>query len=338
MVNIGIIGCGHWGPNYIRTFNEIPNCNVFWCCDIDTKKLENIKQKFPEIDVSTRYDDILEDKRVDAVVIATPASTHYEITKACLLAGKHVLVEKPMTTNIEQAQRLAEVVEKTQKVLLVGHIFLYNSGIRKMKEYITDENFGQIYYLSATRTNLGPIRHDVNVVWDLAPHDVSIFGYLLDAQPLWVSATGSKALKNDRYDVTFITLGYPNGVIGNIRVSWIDPNKVREIVVVGSQKRIVFDDLNNQEIIRIFEKGVSIVGQPDSYGEFLRFAVRDGDIISPKIDITEPLKNQCRHFLDCIINNCTPLTDVRNGIEVVRTLDKIDESMIKNGIPIDLEE
>ncbi len=253
-----------------------------------------------------------------------------------MLAGKHVLVEKPMTTNIEQAQRLAEVVEKTQKVLLVGHIFLYNSGIRKMKEYITDENFGQIYYLSATRTNLGPIRHDVNVVWDLAPHDVSIFGYLLDAQPLWVSATGSKALKNDRYDVTFITLGYPNGVIGNIRVSWIDPNKVREIVVVGSQKRIVFDDLNNQEIIRIFEKGVSLVGQPDSYGEFLRFAVRDGDIISPKIDITEPLKNQCRHFLDCIINNCTPLTGIQNGQDVVRIITAIHKSLAKNGSSIEV--
>jgi predicted dehydrogenase len=336
LVNVAIVGCGHWGPNYVRNFNEIPISNVLWCCDTDTQKLENIKQKFPEVDVTTRYDDILEYTRVDAVVIATPVSTHYEIAKACLQAGKHVLVEKPMTTSTEQAEHLADIVEKTQKVLLVGHVFLYNSGIRKMKELITEEDFGQTYYLYATRTNLGPIRSDVNVIWDLAPHDVSIFGYLLDAQPLWVSATGSKVLKNAREDVAFITLGYPEGVIANIHVSWVDPNKVREIVVVGSQKRVVFDDLNSQEMIRIFEKGVSLVEQPDSYGDFLRFAVRDGNIISPKIDASEPLKNQCQHFLGCIQNGCTPLTDVQNGRDVVRVITAIQKSLARKGSPAEV--
>jgi predicted dehydrogenase len=336
MVGIGIIGCGHWGPNYIRNFNEIPDSNVLWCCDIDSSRLESIKQRFPNIRVTTQYEDILNDGYVNAVVVATPASTHYQITKACLLSGKHVLVEKPMTTSVESAEHLIQIAEECQRVLMVGHIFLFNSGIRKMKEYITSGDFGEIYYLYSTRTNLGPVRHDVNVVWDLAPHDVSIFGYLLDKLPLRVSATGVKALKNDNHDVAFITLIYPNGIVANIHVSWLDPNKVRELAVVGSKKRIVFNDLNNQDIIRIFEKGIAPISQPNNYGDFLRISVRDGDIISPKIDISEPLRNQCQHFLDCILNNHSPLTDVRNGRDIVKILSAIQTSLAKDGLAVEV--
>ena len=334
MVGIGIIGCGHWGPNYIRNFNEIPDSNVLWCCDIDSSRLESIKQRFPNIRVTTQYEDILNDGYVNAVVVATPASTHYQITKACLLSGKHVLVEKPMTTSVESAEHLIQIAEECQKILMVGHIFLFNSGIRKIKSYVSCENFGQTYYLYSKRTNLGPIRNDVNIIWDLAPHDISIFEYLLGIKPLWVSATGSKALKNNNYDIAFITLGYPNGIIANIHVSWIDPNKVREIVVVGSQKRIVFNDLDNHEIVKVFEKGVSPVGSPNSYGDFTRFAVRDGDIISPKVEAYEPLREECQHFINCIQGNLSPLTDGQNGADVVYILEAANKSIEQNGIPI----
>ena len=337
MINVSVIGCGYWGPHLIRNFSEIDGVNMLSCCDLNQERLELMKNKYPSIETTTNFDEVIADNRIDAVAITTPASTHFTLAKHALENGKHVFLEKPMTTSTEQGEWLAELVEKTQKVLLVGHVFLYNPGIRKMREYITDENFGQLYYLYVTRTNLGPIRHDVNVVWDLAPHDISIFGYLLDVQPLWVSAVGSKVLKNNREDVAFITLGYPNDVIGNIHVSWVDPNKVRKIVAVGNQKRVVFDDLNGQEMIRIFEKGVSIVNPPDSHGEFFRFAMRDGDIISPKIDISEPLRNQCQHFLNCIQNNCTPLTGVQNGIEVVRILEAVDESLKKCGVSVAIE-
>lgn len=336
MVRIAIIGCGHWGPNYIRNFKDIPDSDVTWCCDTDAGRLENIRNRFPEINTTTQYLDIMENNDIDAVIVATPASTHYEIVKTFLSADKHVLVEKPMTTNIEHAENLVDITKKSNKILMVGHVFLYNAGIRKMKQYITNGNFGQIYYMYSTRTNLGPVRHDVNVTLDLAPHDISVFGYLLDSQPVWVSATGTKALKNHNYDVSFISICYPENVIANIHVSWIDPNKVRELVIVGSQKRIVFNDLNNQEMIRIFEKGISYIEQPGNYGDFLRFSVRDGDIISPKIDISEPLKNQCQHFLDCIKNNSHPLTDAQNGRDIVKILSAIQKSLDKNGTTVEV--
>ena len=336
MIRVAIIGCGHWGPNYIRNFKDILDSDVTWCCDSDTERLKNIGNRFPEINTTTKDLDIVENNDIDAVIVATPASTHYEIVKTCLQAGKHVLVEKPITTNIEHAEHLVEITENTNRILMVGHIFLYNSGIQKMKEYITKGDFGQIYYLYSTRTNLGPVRRDVNVAWDLAPHDVSIFGYLLNSQPLWVSATGTKALKNHNCDVSFITIGYPEDVIANIHVSWLDPNKVREIAVVGSQKRIIFNDLDTQEMIRIYEKGISCINQPNNYGDFLRFSVRDGDIISPKIDINEPLKNQCQHFLDCIKNNSDPLTNAQNGMDIVKILSAIQKSLDRNGTTVEV--
>ncbi len=336
MINIAIIGCGHWGPNYIRNFKDIPDSDVVMCCDRDQERLENITKRFPEIKTTTKYTDILENGNIDAVIIATPASTHYEIAKACLLTGKHVLVEKPVTTDVTQAKDLADIIGKTQRILLVGHIFLYNSGIRKMKEFIDNKEIGQIYYLYSTRTNLGPIRHDVDVIWDLAPHDISIFNYWLDRQPLWVSAVGAKILKNDRYDFAFITLGYSESIFANIHISWIDPNKLRNIVIVGSHRRIVFNDLDNQEMIRIFEKGISTEEHPSDFVSFPHLTFRDGDIISPKINISEPLRNQCQHFLDCVKNGFSPLTDIKNGLEVVSILEKVSESITKNGVPVDL--
>jgi predicted dehydrogenase len=219
---------------------------------------------------------------------------------------------------------------------MVGYTFLYNAGVRKMKEYLAPDQFGRPYYLHATRTNLGPIRQDVNAVWDLAPHDIAIFNYLLDAQPKWASAIGTRVLRTDRDDVAFATLGYDDGVVGNIHVSWADPNKVREVVAVGSKRRVVFDDLSDAERVRVFERGVSVGDEiADSYGEF-KLLVRDGDIISPKVQASEPLKNQCVEFVASIRSGASPLANARFGVGVIKTLIAIEASMRARGAAVEV--
>jgi predicted dehydrogenase len=246
------------------------------------------------------------------------------------------LVEKPLTTTAADAESLIALSESKAITLMVGHTFLYNAAIRKVKEYLKQDELGRIYYLYAQRTNLGPIRHDVNAVWDLAPHDISIFNYLLDSTPLWVSAIGARVLHNRRDDVGFISLGYPGGIIGHIHVSWADPNKVREVVVVGSNKRIVFNDVDTLEPVRVFDRGVTLVQpEPTSFGEY-HFLLRDGDITSPRIVASEPLKNQVAHFVECVTQHSCPLSDGWAGWEVVRVMEGIDRSIERNGAPIEL--
>jgi len=337
-MRIGVIGCGYWGINYVRVFSEIPDSAVTRVCDPRGDRLHYVKQRYPLINTHTTVDDLVNDDMLDAVVVCTPATTHHELVRRCLLAGKHVLSEKPLTTTVDDAEDLIQLSRSVGKLLMVGHTFLYNSGIRKLKELMTQESFGVLYYLRAIRTNLGPIRQDVDVVWDLAPHDVSIFNYLLDAQPTRVSAVGSRLLGNCRRDVAFITLTYPGGVIGSIHVSWADPNKVREVVVVGSSKRIVFDDVDNLEHIRVFEKGVAPAKQEaDSFGEY-RLLIRDGDIVSPRIEPSEPLKNEGMHFLACIRDGLTPLSSAVQGRDVVQVITAIERSLEQDGQPVEIGE
>jgi len=335
MIRIGIVGCGYWGINYVRVFSELVQATVVRVCDLNEERLRLVHRKFPYVFPTRLLDELLSDPHVDAVVVATPAVTHYEVVKACLLHNKHVLVEKPLSTHIEQGKELVQLAEERQRILMVGHTFLYNPGILKIKEYLSRNEFGSVYYLHATRTHLGLIRNDVDAIWDLAPHDISIFSFLLHTQPLWVSAVNGCFLKNGIPDVGFITLGYPQNVIGNIHVSWINSNKVREVVVVGSKKRIVFDDLNNLERVRIYEKGATITGDVDNFGEF-QLQLRDGDIISPRIDTSEPLKNQANHFLTCVTEGCDPLSDGRNGLDVVRIMTAIEQSIAKRGTPVEV--
>jgi predicted dehydrogenase len=335
MTTMGVVGCGYWGINYIRVFEEISGTTVTRVCDTRGERLALVKQRYPLINTHTTVQDLLNDNQLEAVVVATPATTHHTIVRQCLEAEKHVLSEKPLTVSTEQAQDLVDLAHQVDKVLMVGHTFLYNSGIQKMKELVDRKDFS-LYYLHATRTNLGPIRQDIDVVWDLAPHDISIFGYLLDAKLVQVSAVGGRLLGTDRYDVAFITLTYANGVIGNVHVSWADPNKVRTVVAVGNSQRIVFDDLNNLERLRVFEKGVEPSKQEaDSFGEY-RLLIRDGDIISPRIEPSEPLKNQGLHFLTCIEQGQVPLSDGASGRDVVRVMEAIDQSLHKNGQPIEI--
>lgn len=335
-LRIGVIGCGYWGVNYVRVFNELPGAVVTHACDVREERLQMVQHRFRDTQTCTCVKAMLDDNDLDAVVVATPATTHFDLVRQCLEHDKHVLVEKPVTTNCEQAASLAALAQDRKLILLVGHTFVFNAGVRTVKHYLDSKEIGQLYYLHATRTNLGPIRNDVNAVWDLASHDVSIFDYLLDMKPEWASAVGAHVLRNCREDVAFITLGYPDGVIGNIHVSWADPNKVRQVVVVGSQMRVVFNDLDAQERVRIFHKGVSVApSEAESFGEF-RFQLRDGDIVSPWVESSEPLKNQAAHFLACIHDETSPLCDGATACQVVRVMEAIDRSMQQKGAPVNV--
>ncbi len=333
-LGIAIIGAGYWGINYVRVFNELSQTEVVAVCDQRPQRLQEVERRFPGTALTTDVAEVLSRDDVDAVVVATSATTHYQVAHACLTAGKHVLVEKPITVKAVDAKDLVNLAEGKGLTLMVGHVFLYNAGVRKVKDCLNQDEGSRVYYVYSRRTNLGPIRHDVNALWDLAPHDVSIFNYLLDSTPNWVSAIGSKVLRNCREDVGFISLGYEDGVVGHIHVSWADPNKVREIVVVSSDQRIVFDDVKNIEQVRIFEKGIASEEiEAPSYGEF-RFRIHDGDIISPRIEASEPLKSQCLHFIECFTQNKHPLTDGQSGLEVVQVMEAVDRSLAQNGAPV----
>jgi len=333
-----LIGFGYWGPNYARVLNELPNTVLAAVCDANDDRLAVVRRRYRLTATCTRLADLWSRDDVDAVVIATPASTHEALVRDALEHDRHVLVEKPMALTVGAAEALCRLAASARRVLMVGYTFLYNGGVRKMKEYIAPEQFGQVYYLHATRTNLGPIRQDVDAVWDLAPHDVAIFNYLLGEQPAWVSAVGARVLRTSREDIAFATLGYSNEVLGNIHVSWTDPNKVREVVAVGSRRRLVFNDLNDVERLRVFERGVS-VGEAiaESYGEF-KLLVRDGDIISPKVPASEPLKNQCQEFADAVASGRQPLASGEFGVGVIRTLAAIEASMSARGAAVRVNE
>lgn len=333
---IGIIGCGYWGMNYVRILNELPEAKVIAVCDQREERLQEIAGRLPGIQLTTDFETLLRNDRISAVVICTEATSHFRIASRCLHAVKHVLIEKPLTTLSTDAEELASIAQAKSLTLMVGHTFVYNGGISAIKS-VLDQRRDRIYYLHASRTNLGPIRRDVNAIWDLATHDIAIFNYLLNGVPQWVSAVGGRVLGNCREDVAFICLGYCDGVIGHIHVSWADPNKCREIVVVCSERRLVFNDLNAIEPVRIYEKGVSALSEePQSFGEY-QLKIREGSIISPFIEPSEPLKTQCRHFLECVIHGLKPKSGAEDGVNVLLTLEAIDRSIQLHGTTVKVE-
>src|SRR5579871_1544406 len=338
MIQVAVIGCGYWGSNYVRLLHELPQARLACACDLNPQRLQLMQSRFPLLKVTTDAEQVFRNPGIEAVIIATPAATHYDLADRAMRAGKHVLVEKPLTTSIVDAEALVETAERHRRTLMVGLTFLYNNGTLKMKELMAHPSFGRRYYLHLTRTNLGIVRPDVDVVWDLAAHDLAICDFLLDSRPLWVQANGATVLEHDHADVVFITLGYPDNVLANIHVSWVDPNKVREVVAVGSQRRIVFDDLNQTERLRIYEKGISSSRmEADSYGEF-RLLVRDGDIISPRLAPSEPLRNQVEHFLTCIADGACSLSDGRLAANNVRALAAVQRSLALSGLRVPLHD
>jgi predicted dehydrogenase len=332
-----VVGTGYWGGNYVRLLSQLSETELLAIVDVSQERLDAFGTRFPDVAKYHDIDPILAREEIGSVVVCTNPGSHFDVTKRLLQAGKHVLVEKPMTLEADTSQILVNIAKEKGVTLMVGHIFLYHPAVEKMKSYILCGDLGDVHYLYSQRTNLGPIRKDVNALWDLAPHDISIFNYLLDSQPIWVSAVGTRFLSNYSEDAGFIVLGYQNGVLGNIHVSWADPHKVREVVAVGSKQRISFNDTSPDEKVRVFEKGVaaSATAYAD-YGEY-QLLIRDGDVISPKIPAVEPLKSEVMHFIECVHNGTQPLTDGENGLSVVRIMEAVNESVQKNGTPVYLK-
>lgn len=329
-IRIGAIGCGYWGPNLIRNFIEIPGAQVVGIADLQQEPLNRMTQRFPQIEVSTRdYRDLF-NLNLDAVVIATPPATHYAIARDCLEHGLHVLVEKPITLNSEDAHHLIEAAEENDVILMVGHTFEYNSAVRAIKQMILSGELGDIYYIDAIRASLGLFQTKANVVWDLAPHDISILRYLLDADPIAINTHGSSCVQDGIEDVAYTTLQFPNNIMAHIRSSWLDPSKQRRITVVGSKKMVIYDDVEPIEKIKIYDKGVKAIRRTDTFGEF-SFAYHYGDVVIPYIRFEEPLRVQCQHFLDCINESKRPLTDGLNGMRVVEVVEAAQRSMKNNG-------
>ncbi len=326
MVGVGVVGAGYWGPKHARNFAELPGSRLAMVADPDESRLAVMRERHGGLRTSTHYHEMLASSEVDAVVVATPASTHVRLVREALLAGKHVLVEKPIALSSAEAEELIEIADATGLVLMVGHTFLYHPAVRALRDLVQRGELGQIYYAHAQRLNLGLFQRDINVLWDLAPHDLSILGYVLGSQPVAVSAHGSAYVRAHIEDVGYLNLIFPGRIRVQIHVSWLDPNKVRRLTIVGSHKMVVYDDVETLEKIRIYDRGVDAPPHTDTFGEF-QLSYRYGDITIPALPSTEPLRLECEHFLDCIENGRRPLTDGLHGLQVVRVLELAQASL-----------
>lgn len=321
MFNVGVIGCGYWGPNLIRNFMQINESNVSLVSDLDEKRLSHVKTNYYTIQTTTNYKDIIENPDIDIIAIATPVWLHHKMGIEALNAGKHVFIEKPLASSIKEAEELVNLAEKQNKKLMVGHTFLYTSAVRKMKEVVDSGELGEIYYINTQRLNLGLFQQDINVVWDLAPHDISIILYLLGAEPDSVQFVGASHINPQIEDVALLTMKFANDVIAFVQSSWLDPDKVRKITVVGSKKMMVYDDVEPAEKIRIYDKGIEKPEHYDTYAEF-PYSYKYGDTLIPRLGGSEPLREELSHFLNCIANDKKPLSDGYNGLQVVKILEK----------------
>jgi len=336
-LNIGVVGCGYWGPNLIRNAAGLPGVSLRALCDLDEKRLNTISNQYNPTYKTTQFDDLLEDEELSALIIATSAITHYDLAKAALEAGKHVLVEKPITLQTAHATELVAIAKANQRCLMVGHTFQYNPAVNKVRQLIADGELGDIIYAYLTRVNLGIIRDDLNVMWNLAPHDISILLYTFQRLPIRVSAHGFSPLRpnNKLEDIVFIVLEFADGAVAHVHVSWIDPNKIRKATFVGTKKMVVYDDVDAQRPIQIFDKGVVHQETPASFGEF-KLTIREGDILIPKIATTEPLRAEVQHFVDCVKTGKTPISDGINGWQVLRVMEAADQSVEQHGAPVDI--
>ncbi len=330
MLNVGVIGAGYWGPNLIRNFMQMSRTDVLNVADLDLARLKHIKGLFPTINTTRNYTDIIQDPDIDIVCIATPVHTHFKFASEALSAGKHVFVEKPIAASTKEAKDLIDLADANEKKLMVGHTFLYTAAVRKMKEIIDSGELGEIYYINSQRLNLGLFQKDINVLWDLAPHDISIILYLLDQTPEKVEAVGASHINPSIEDIAILTMKFPNELIAFVQTSWLDPDKVRKITVVGSKKMMVFDDVQPSEKIRIYDKRVEKPEHYDTFAEF-QYSYKYGDIIIPKIGGSEPLKTELNHFVDCIENDDKLLSDGANGLQVVEILEAAQKSFSKAG-------
>ena len=335
MIGVGIIGLGYWGPNLLRNFSECPDVRVRAVCDLRDENTQAAAARYPGVKTTRDVEDIFKDPAIDAVAIATPVSTHFELALRALRAGKHVLVEKPLASSTDQALRLIDEAQQHKRVLMVDHTFVYTGAVQKIAAMVSGGELGDIYYYDSVRVNLGLFQHDVNVLWDLAVHDLAILDYVLPRQPRAVSATGMSHVAGGHENIAYMTLFFDYSLIAHIHVNWLAPVKIRRALIGGSQRMIVYDDLEPSEKIKIYDKGITVNANPASVYQML-VGYRAGDMWAPRLDAAEALKTEVAHFVSCIEHATPPLTDGASGLRVVRLVEAASASMEARGRLIEI--
>jgi predicted dehydrogenase len=336
-IRIGVIGYGYWGPNLVRNFVEVAGSQVVAVSDLNTLRLAEVRGRYPSIKTTTDYRDLLSDTSIDAVVVATPVRTHFDLALQALRAGKHVMVEKPMAESTAQALQLIEAAERYRRVLMVDHTFIYTGAVRKIKELVTSGRVGQLYYYDSVRVNLGLVQHDVSVLWDLAVHDLSIMDYVLAAEPYAVSATGAAHIPGKPVNTAYLTCLFPDNLLAHFHVNWLAPVKIRRTLIGGDRQMIVYDDLEPSEKIKVYDKGITLNGESTTNNAYdLLVGYRAGDMWAPQLSLTEGLRTEALHFLDCIRTGNRPTSDGLAGLRVVRILEAASESLVLGGRPVEL--
>jgi predicted dehydrogenase len=339
MIGIAVVGYGYWGPNLVRNFWETPGARLVSVCDLQTDRLAGVQTRYPAVEITANFSELLSDPRVDAIAIATPVSSHFDLALRALQAGKHVFVEKPIASTTEQAQRLVDEAERRKLVLAVDHTFVHTGAVRKMRELVED-GLGDVYYYDSVRVNLGLFQHDVSVVWDLAVHDLSIMDYVLRAKPVAVSATGVSHVGGEPENIAYLNLFFENNLIGHIHVNWLAPVKIRRTLVGGSRKMIVYDDLEPSEKIKVYDKGITLNGNGAGNGDKryqMLVGYRTGDMWAPQLEMKEALGTELREFVGCIENSKAPIADGHAGLRVVRILEAATKSLAERGRVIELD-
>jgi predicted dehydrogenase len=333
-VRVGVVGLGYWGPNLVRVLHDLPDVEVAWLCDSSADALTKVSRRYPAPAVTSRVEDVLDDPKVEAVALATPVSTHYQLAKDALSAGKHVFVEKPLASSSAEALELIELAAEADLVLMPGHTFLYSPPVNLGRELIKSGELGEIFFISTSRVNLGLHQSDVSVVWDLGPHDFSILRYWLDETPVRVSALSRSCIIDGTPDVAFIDLEFPSKTIAHVELSWLAPSKLRRTAIVGSRKMLVYDD-TSPEPIRVFDSGADLP-DPETFGEF-RLSYRTGDIVSPRVEVTEPLQLELDDFCSAIRTGGKPRSSAEIGLDVIQITEAVDHSLADGGQPVPLE-
>jgi predicted dehydrogenase len=343
IVRIAVVGVGYWGPNLVRVFVQHAKVESVVVCDLDRSRLDRMRVLYPTIETRERMDDVLDDPSIDGVVLALPAALHHEATRRALRAGKDVLVEKPLAMTVPEGRELCSLARDRGRVLMVGHTFLFNAAVRKVKQYVDSGELGTIYYIYAQRLNLGIVRRDVDVLWNLAPHDVSIvLHWLGDRLPVEVTCQGSSYLQRELDDVSFLMMRFADEILAHVHVSWLDPSKVRRMTVVGSSKMAVYDDTSAEARVQLFDKGIDRqhidrnMGRFEDFAEF-QLVQRAGDLLIPRVAFAEPLKEEADHFVSCIASRSTPITDGENGLRVLQVLEAATRSRREQGRPVRLD-
>ena len=331
-MKVGLIGYGYWGPNLLRNLHETDGVEVIRCVDLRPERRDAASKRYPTVQVSADVDEILSDPAIDAVVLATPVFTHHDLAKRALEANKHVLVEKPMSRTVEEAEELIKVAESNNLVLIVDHTFVYTGAVRRMKEIIDAGEMGELYYFDSVRVNLGLFQHDIDVIWDLAPHDVSILTYLILDKPQSVSAVGADHTGRGLLDVAYLTLYFANNLIAHFHVNWLSPVKVRQNLIGGSRRMLVYDDMEPSEKVRVYDRGIQVRSQDGIYKALVDY--RMGDVWSPKLDVREALSVECEHFVNCVRTGKRPNSDGQSGLRVVKILEAASASIANGGHPV----